>query len=102
MVNTNRKVEGQQRRPGAQVAGTHADAPQLAEPPEKPPGHAIERLRPTHQAASYDQWFRAEITQALQEADNPTTLWLDNATVMAESAERRAQWRKQAPGGQAA
>ena len=43
--------------------------------------------------APYDKWFRAEVMQALQEADNPATLWLDNATVMAESARQRADFR---------
>ena len=50
------------------------------------------QTQPPPQVAPYDKWFRAEVAQALEEADNPATLWLDNATVMAQSAQRRASW----------
>lgn len=46
--------------------------------------------------AGYEKWFRAEVAQALQEADNPATHWMDNAAVLAESVQRRAHWLKRA------
>ena len=55
---------------------------------------AAQRMRQTHQAAAYDKWFRAEVARGLQEADDPATPWVSNEAVMAESARRRAAWRK--------
>ena len=79
-------------------ATLHSDVPA----PGKPRSDASERMRQTHQAAAYDKWFRAEVAQGIQEADNPATVWLDNSAVMAESAARREQWleRAKALGGQ--
>ena len=62
----------------------------------KPRSDAAQRMRQTHQAAAYDKWFRAQVAQGLREADDPSTVWLDNSTVMAQSAERRAQWLERA------
>jgi len=78
-------------------ATLHSDGPT----PGKPRSDAAQRMRQTHQAAAYDKWFRAEVAQGIQEADDPATVWLDNNTVMAQSAERRAQWleRAKVPGG---
>ena len=59
-------------------------------------GDAAERMRQTHQAAAYDKWFRSEVAQGIQEADDPATPWVDNDAVMADSVERRAKWRKHA------
>ena len=55
-----------------------------------------ERQRRAHQAAEYDAWFRAEIRQALREADDPGTQWATNEEVELESAEYEAKWRAQA------
>ena len=79
-------------------ATLHSDVPA----PGKPRSDASELMRQTHQAAAYDKWFRAEVAQGIQEADNPATVWLDNSAVMAESAARREQWleRAKALGGQ--
>jgi hypothetical protein len=57
---------------------------------------ASERLKKAHEAAAHDKWFRAEIDQAIKEADDPATQWVSNETVKAESAKRRAAWLKQA------
>lgn len=73
-------------------ATLHSDVPA----PGKPRSDAAQRMRQTHQAAAYDKWFRAQVAQGLQEADDPATVWLDNSTVMAQSAERRAQWLERA------
>ena len=57
---------------------------------------AAERLLHAHQAAAHDKWFRAQVEQALQEADDPNTVWLSNEEVKAHSAARRAGWLKRA------
>ena len=57
---------------------------------------ASERMRQTHQAAAYDKWFRAQVQQGLQEADDPGAQWVTNDTVMAQSAKRREIWRQRA------
>lgn len=57
---------------------------------------AAERMRQAHQAAAHDKWFRAQVEQALQEADDPATIWLSNEEVKAHSAARRAEWLKRA------
>ena len=55
---------------------------------------AAERMRQAHQAAAHDKWFRAQVEQALQEADDPNTVWLSNEEVKAHSAARRGGWLK--------
>lgn len=57
---------------------------------------AAERMRHAHEAAAHDKWFRAQIEQSLQEADDPATVWLSNEEVKAHSAARRAEWSKRA------
>ncbi len=57
---------------------------------------AAERMRQAHQAAAHDKWFRAQVEQALQEADDPNTVWLSNEEVKAYSATRRSGWLKRA------
>lgn len=52
-------------------------------------------MRHAHEAALHDNWFRAQVEQALTEADNPTTAWLSNEEVTTHSAARRAEWLKQ-------
>lgn len=73
-------------------ATLHSDAAEAG----KSRSDAAERMRQAHQAAAYDKWFRAEVAQGLQEADDPATPWVSNEAVMAETAERRAQWLKRA------
>jgi len=53
-------------------------------------------LKRAHAAAAHDKWFRQQITQALDEANDPATQWISNETVKIESAKRRAAWRKRA------
>jgi hypothetical protein len=55
-----------------------------------------ERQRRAHEAAAHDAWFRAEVEQALKEADDPNTVWLTNEEVEREAAERRKRWLAQA------
>lgn len=39
---------------------------------------AAERLRHAHEAAAHDKWFRAQVNQAIIEADDPATEWVSN------------------------
>ncbi|MDX8379673.1 MAG: hypothetical protein R8K48_06465 [Gallionella sp.] len=59
---------------------------------------ASERMRHAHEAAARDKWFCAQVEQALQEADDPATVWLSNEDVKAHSAVRRAEWATRALG----
>jgi hypothetical protein len=54
-----------------------------------------ERQRRAHAAAAYDAWFRAEVEQALKEADDPNTVWIPNEEVEREAAEEEAKWLAQ-------
>ena len=56
--------------------------------------NAAERMRHAHEAAAHDKWFRAQVEQALTEADDPATVWLSNEEVKTHSAARRAEWEK--------
>ena len=55
-----------------------------------------ERMKRAHEAVAHDAWFRAQVEQGIQEADDPNTQWVSNETVKATSAKRRAAWAKQA------
>jgi hypothetical protein len=48
-------------------------------------------LKRAHAAAVHDKWFRAEVEQALQEADDPATEWIPHAVVKADMAKQRAE-----------
>lgn len=62
-------------------------------PEEKASTHTrpdrTEALKRTHQAAAYDQWFRAQVQDALAEADDPTTTWISHDAVKDEIAQQR-------------
>lgn len=58
-----------------------------------------ERQRRAHAAAAHDAWFRAEIGQALEEADAPGTAWLPDDEARRQSSEHRTRWRAQAGRG---
>lgn len=67
---------------------------QAAEAARQRPDTA-ERQRRAHEAAAYDAWFRAEVEQALKEADDPNAEWISNEEVEREAAEREAEWAAQ-------
>lgn len=46
----------------------------------------------------HDAWFRAEVEQALREADAPDAEWVSHEEVRRESEERRARWLRMAEG----
>jgi len=50
-----------------------------------------EALRRTHEAASHDAWFRAQVEEALREADDPHTAWMSHEEVTADMATQRAR-----------
>jgi hypothetical protein len=74
-----------------------ADFDKTAPKPRTRPD-AAQQLRRAHQAAAYDTWFREQVGQAIQEADDPSTPWVSGAEVSAKSAARRAAWRAKAAG----
>lgn len=63
--------------------------------PRKRPDTA-ERQRRAHEAAAHDAWFRAEVEQAIQEADSPDAKWYTQEEVEQIFAVRRAERRKSA------
>jgi hypothetical protein len=75
---------------------TSAWNPDQAAPEGRRRPDTAERQRRAHEAAAYDAWFRAEVRQAIREADDPDTVWITNEEVERESAERRAKWLAQA------
>lgn len=63
-------------------------APQAARP------DAADRMKRTYEAAAYDKWFRAQVDEAIKEADDPNTQWVSNEDVIKQSAAQRAKWSK--------
>lgn len=51
---------------------------------------AAERMRHAHQSAAHDKWFRAQVEEAIIEADNPNTVWVSNDDAKAQWASKRA------------
>lgn len=47
-------------------------------------------LKAVHQAAEYDAWFRAQVGQALEAADDPGTRWVSHVAVKTDMAKQRA------------
>lgn len=48
-------------------------------------------LRHAHEAAAYDKWFRAEVEQAVREADDPNTEWIPHEVVVEDMKRQRAK-----------
>ncbi|MGS0742508.1 hypothetical protein ACVBEF_11830 [Glaciimonas sp. GG7] len=59
---------------------------------------AAERMRNAHEAAAYDKWFRAEIEDAIKEADDPNTIWVTDEEAQASWEKQRAALVKRAKG----
>ena len=57
---------------------------------------ASERLRHAHEAASHDKWFRAQVAQAIKEADAPDAQWVSDADAKASWRKKRAELVKRA------
>lgn len=60
------------------------------------PVAAAERLRHAHEAAAHDKWFRAEVEQAIKEADAPDAQWVSDAEAKASWKKKRAELVKRA------
>jgi len=60
-----------------------------------------ERMRRTHEAAVHDKWFRAQVEQAIKEADDPNTEWVSHADAKARWAKKRAKLVKRIEGNEA-
>ncbi len=65
-----------------------------ADAPRRP--DSAERQRRAHAAAEHDAWFRAEVEQAIREADAPNAVWISNEEVEHKSEIRRAEWLRSA------
>ncbi len=58
-----------------------------------------EALKRAHEAAEHDAWFREQVQQALDEADQPDAVFIPHEQVKAEWAARRAELLRRAEGG---
>ncbi len=47
-------------------------------------------MKRVHEAAEYDAWFRKQVAQALQEADNPATEWTSHDVIEEDMEQQRA------------
>lgn len=70
---------------------THYGAGDVARPGRP---DAAARMKRAHEAAAHDAWFKAEVEQALKEADDPATQWVSHEAVMTKLAKRRAKYTK--------
>ena len=71
-------------------ATDHSDVPLVG----KSRPDAAKRMRGAFEAADRDKWFRSEVTQALKEADDPSTPWVSNDQASKSWAEKRAKLAK--------
>ena len=62
------------------------DAARAATRPDR-----AEALRKTHEAAAYDAWFREEVQMALDEADDPNTVWVSHEEVKEDMRRQRIE-----------
>lgn len=62
------------------------------------PVAAAERLRFAHEAAGHDKWFRAQVAEAIKEADAPDAQWVSDADAKASWKKQRAELVKRAGG----
>lgn len=76
------------------------DARNFSAPP--PGGKArvdtSERMRRTHETAAHDKWFREQVAQAIDEADDPKTEWVSDEDADAAWAKQRAAFAKRIEG----
>ena len=57
---------------------------------------AAERLRHAHEAAGHDKWFRAQVAEAIKEAEAPDAEWVSDADAKAAWKKKRADLVKRA------
>ncbi|MFG6459699.1 hypothetical protein [Roseateles sp. BYS96W] len=51
-------------------------------------------LKRAHEAAAHDKWFRAQVAEAVAEADAPGAEWIPHEVVKADMAKQRAALQK--------
>ena len=49
-----------------------------------------EAMRQAQEAVAHDQWFRAQVEQGVQEADDPNTVWIAHDEAKAATQRQRA------------
>jgi hypothetical protein len=54
-----------------------------------------ETMKKAHEAVAYNKWFRAEVEDAIKEADDPNTQWVSNEDAKKHFAAKREALRKQ-------
>lgn len=50
-----------------------------------------EAMRRAHEAAAHDKWFRVQVEEAINEADDPSTEWVSHEVVKQDIARQRAK-----------
>lgn len=75
------------------IDGTHHSS---AEPLRPGRPDAAARMKRAHEAAAYDAWLKAELDQAVKEADAPNTQWVSHADAMADMHRHLDKLEKQA------
>lgn len=50
-----------------------------------------EAMRRAHEAAAHDKWFRAQVEEAINEADDPSIEWVSHEVVKQDMARQRAK-----------
>lgn len=58
-----------------------------------------EAMRRAHEAAAHDKWFRAQVEEAIQEANDPKTEWVPHEVVKQDMARQRAELLARIKGG---
>jgi hypothetical protein len=46
-------------------------------------------MKQAREVVAYDNWFREQVEQALQEADDPNTVWIPHEVVKADMQRQR-------------
>lgn len=52
---------------------------------------SLEEERPPDDPEGYDRWFRAQVEEALREADDPNAVWVPHEEVVADWDRERAE-----------
>ena len=76
-------------------ATNHSEGPPVA---GRSPIASSERLRHAHEAAAHDKWFRAQVAEAIKEADAPDAQWVSDADAKKSWGKKRAELFKRAEG----
>jgi hypothetical protein len=79
-----------------EVDAVNFDAASLKTTRTRPDSAAA--MKRAHEAAAYDKWFRAEVTQAIKEADDPNAEWVSHEEAEASWAKQRAALVKRIEG----